>query len=474
MELGGGFWTAAQLFILIYFVVINSIYTLLILLAFVEVHSQARRAFIDDYASVLKSRLAPGLSIIVPCYNEEATIVDNVHSLLTARYPMIEAVVVNDGSTDATLERLIEEFELVRTERVLREDVFTEPVRGVYRGHFDPRLVVVDKENGGGKADALNAGLNASRMPYVLTLDADVVLDEDALLRIMKPIIDDPGRVVAGGGIVRIVNGCTVRGGQVVGKRLPTKPIVLFQIVEYFRAFTAGRAGFARLNALPIVSGAFSILSAAMARRVGGFDRTTIGEDLEIIIKLHRTLRREKRSDYRVFYAAFPICWTEVPESWRTLGRQRSRWHRGLSESLWRHRSMVLNPRYGRIGMFSVPVFFYVEWLGPLVELTGYAYFILLLTTNQLGSWFFFPFLTVAILWGMLLSVLAVVMQDMEFRWLSRWSSLIRLLAFSLIENLGYRQLTLFWRVRGFFNWALHRQGGWGVMPRKGFTREGD
>lgn len=470
MELNIDFALILQVGILVYFFIINSIYTLLNLLAFVEVHEQAGRVFIDDYAQMLRSKLTPGLSIVIPCHNEEQTIVDNVHSLLTAKYPHIEAIVVNDGSTDDTLEKLKEEFELVETRRVLRDELATEEVLGVYRGPFDPRLIVVDKVKGG-KADALNVGLNACRMPYVLTLDADVILDDEALLRIMKPIVDDPQHVVAGGGIVRIVNECTVRGGQVVQKRLPKKPLVLFQIVEYFRAFTAGRAGFARLDALTIVSGAFSILSADIARKIGGFSRETVGEDLEIVVKLHHKLRREGRRDYRVFYAAFPICWTEVPESLRVLGRQRSRWQRGLSETLWRYKSMVFNPRYGRIGMFAMPIFFFVEWLGPLVEFLGYVYFVYLLATGQFGAWFFFPFLTIAVLWGMMLSILAVVMQDMEFKWLSRWSSLARLLSFSLLENIGYRQLTIFWRLRGFFAWILHRQG-WGAMPRKGFSPE--
>lgn len=459
-----------QVSILVYFFLINSTYTLLNLLAFVEVHEQASRVYVDDYAQMLRSRLTPGLSIIVPCRNEETTIVDNIHSLLTASYPHIEAIVVNDGSTDATLDRLKKEFELVKTDRVLRDAIPTEAVRGIYRGPFDPRLVVIDKA-GGGKADALNAGLNACRMPFVLTLDADVILDDEALLRIMKPVVDDPQHVVAGGGIVRIVNECVVRGGQVVQKRLPKKPLVLFQIVEYFRAFTAGRAGFARLNSLAIVSGAFSLLSADIARRYGGFSRETVGEDLEIVLKLHKRLRRDGRRDYKVFYAAFPICWTEVPESLKVLGRQRSRWQRGLSETLWHYRSMLLNPRYGRIGMFAMPIFVFVEWLGPLVEFSGYLYFTYLLVTGQFGAWFFFPFLALAVLWGMVLSILAVVMQDMEFRWLSRWSSLVRLLTFSLLENLGYRQLTIVWRLRGFFAWLFRREG-WGAMPRKGFSAD--
>lgn len=469
MELAGiDILVMFQAGIIVYFVIINSIYTLLNVLAFAEVHDQASRDIIEDSEQILRSKLTPGLSILIPCYNEEAGIVDSVHSMLTARYPHTEVIVINDGSSDNTLEALVEEFELRQTKRVMRRTLRTMPVKGIYRGPFDPRLLVIDKVNGG-KADALNVGLNASRMPYVLTIDADVILDEDSLLRIMKPIIDDPGRAVAGGGIVRIVNECKVKGAQVVQKRLPKKPLVLFQIVEYFRAFTAGRAGFSRLNSLVIASGAFSILKADIARHIGGFKLGTVGEDLEIIVKLHHKLRREGYGDYKVFYAAFPICWTEVPEKMKVLARQRSRWQRGLSETLWRYKSMVFNPRYGRIGLFAMPFFFFVEWLGPVIETAGYAYFLYLLFSGQFSEWFFFPFLTIAVLWGMFLSILSVVMQDLEFRWLSRWSSLVRLLGFSLLENLGYRQLTLIWRLRGLSGWIFRRKG-WGAMPRKGFS----
>lgn len=452
--------------ILFYFFAINSTYTLLILMAFNEVHRQSKRKVIDDYAYMLRSKLVPGVSILVPSHNEEAIIVDNVHSLLTGKYPKIEVLVVNDGSTDETLSRLISAFDLEKVQRVFRDTLETEPVRAVYKSSSDPRLLVIDKEKGG-KADSLNVGLNTTRMPYTLTIDADVILDEEALLRIMKPILNDPERMVAGGGIVRIVNECVVKGGQVVQPRLPKKPLVLYQIVEYMRAFTAGRAGFARLNSLVIISGAFGVIAADLARDIGGFSRETVGEDLEIMVRLHKYLRQQK-ADYCVFYAAFPICWTEVPETLRALGRQRSRWHRGLSEAMWKHKSMIFNPRYGRIGMFAMPVFFF-EWLGPVLEACGYAFFIYLIATRQFAFWFVVPFFVIAILWGVLLSVMAVAMQDLEFRWLSRWRSLLRLLTFAIAENVGYRQVSVIWRLRGLVAWIFGRKE-WGTIPRKGYN----
>jgi cellulose synthase/poly-beta-1,6-N-acetylglucosamine synthase-like glycosyltransferase len=452
--------------ILSYFFAINSTYTLLILLAFEEVHRQSKRQVIDDYAYMLRSKLVPGVSILVPCHNEEAIIVENVHSLLTSKYSKIEVLVVNDGSTDGSLSRLINAFDLVKVQRVIRDTLDTQPVGAVYKSSSDPRLLVIDKEKGG-KADSLNVGLNATRMPYILTIDADVILDEEALLRIMKPILNDPERMVAGGGIVRIVNECVVQGAQVVQPRLPKKPLVLYQIVEYMRAFTAGRAGFARLNSLVIISGAFGVFAADLARDIGGFSRETVGEDLEIMMRLHKYLRQRK-ADYRVFYAAFPICWTEVPETLGDLGRQRSRWHRGLSEAMWKHKSMIFNPRYGRIGMFAIPVFFFFEWLGPLLEACGYAFFIYLLVTRQFDFWFVVPFFVIAILWGMLLSVMAVAMQDIVFRWLSRWRSLLRLLMFAIAENIGYRQVTVVWRLRGLVAWIFRRKE-WGTISRKGY-----
>ncbi len=453
--------------ILLYFFAINSVYSLLTFMSFIEVHDQAKRAFIDDYAYMLRSKIVPGLTVLVPCYNEEGIVVDNVHSLLTSKYPRIEVVVINDGSSDGTLEKLVGEFGLRPSRRVVRGNIQAQAIRSIYTSPDDPRLIVVDKENGG-KADSLNVGLNVCHMPYVLTIDADVVLDEGALLRIMKPILDDPERTVAGGGIVRIVNECKVRGGQVIRPKLPRQPLVLFQIVEYMRAFTAGRAGFARLDSLVIISGAFGVFSAGVLRKIGGFDPGTVGEDLEVMIRLHRYMRKRKR-DYRVFYAAFPICWTEAPDSLRVLGRQRRRWHRGLSEALWRHRSMIFNPRYGRIGMFAMPVFLLFEWWGPLLEAVGYSLFIYLIISGNFDFWFFLPFLTIAVLWGIFLSVSSVAMQDIEFRWLSRWRSLQRLITYAVMENLGYRQLTLVWRLQGLVGWIFGRQK-WGAMPRKGFS----
>lgn len=458
--------------ILSYFFAINSVYSLLNLMAFIEVRRQARRVFIDDYAYVLRSKLAPGVSILVPSYNEENIIVDNIHSLLTSKYPQIEVVVVNDGSTDGTLAALIDAFTLVKVSRVLRDTLKTQAVREVYKSPDDPRLTVIDKENGG-KADSLNVALNVAVHPYILTIDADVILAEDALLRIMKPILDDPRHVVAGGGIVRIVNECVVKGGQVVAPRLPKQPLVLFQIVEYMRAFTAGRAGYSRLGSLVIVSGAFGIYSANVVRGIGGFYSQTVGEDLEILLRIHRYLRYMGRKDYRVFYSAFPICWTEAPATFRVLGRQRSRWHQGLSEALWRHRAMILNPRYGRIGLFAMPVYLLFEWWGPLMESAGYIFFLYLLIFWKIDFWYFLPFLTVAILWGMLLSMTSVAMQEVEFRWFSRWRSLLKLIAYATAENLGYRQLTVIWRIQGLLAWLLKRKG-WGKMPRRGFHERRD
>ncbi len=462
-----------ELVILIYFFVVNGTYTALTFIAFFVVRNQHRRSYIDDYPHIFESKLAPGVSLLMPAHNEETTIVESVRSLLMSRYPLFEVVVIDDGSEDSTLDRLIEEFGLRRSQRqnsrLFRDAIETASIRGVWVSPTVPNLVVISKENGG-KADALNAGMNACKYPYFFSMDADIILEEDAILRVVAPIMRDPDRVVAAGGMVRVVNGCEVKNGQVVRPGLSKKTLPVLQVIEYIRAFSAGRAGLSAVDSLMIISGAFGVYSSQIARQVGGYSTETVGEDMELLVRMRKTLFKDKVA-HDVLYQAYPVAWTEVPENLRILSAQRRRWHRGLCETMWKNRDMIFRPRYKAMGIFAMPFFFFVEFLGPLAEVSGYIYLIWLLLTGGVDQQFFLLFLSLAVLWGVFLSFSAILFEDVNFNWYRMWRSLGKLLPYALFENLGYRQLTAWWRVCGFFEFVVGKRG-WGKQERQGFGNE--
>jgi cellulose synthase/poly-beta-1,6-N-acetylglucosamine synthase-like glycosyltransferase len=454
-------------FVLVYFAAVNLSYLLLFLVSLVEVVRFLKRTFFSDYQQILRSEMTLPISLLVPAHNEEQTIVDTVRSLRMLNYPQFEIVVVNDGSTDRTLERLLEAFELRRVDRVYKRTLSTKPVRGLYASPLVPGLTVVDKERGG-KADALNAGLNLSRYPLFCSMDADSVIEEDALLKAVKPFMERPEETVAVGGIVRCVNGCTVIDGRVTRIALPSAPLPIFQVVEYLRAFLAGRLGWSALGALPLISGAFGVYRKSAVLEVGGYDLTTDTEDLELVLALHQKQREQGRR-YRIVFVPDPVCWTQVPSDWQTLRRQRNRWHRGMLQSLLRHRRMLGNPRYGVIGLLVLPFFLVFEALGPFIEVLGYATVLLCLPAGLLNARFFLEFFLLAVLCGVFLSVAAVFLEELSFRRYPAWRDLGKLVAAGLLENLGYRQLLAVFKVQAVAEFLLGRRR-WGRIARVAFT----
>jgi cellulose synthase/poly-beta-1,6-N-acetylglucosamine synthase-like glycosyltransferase len=453
--------------VLVYFLAISLHYLALMVIGFWETLRVLREIQWQDERRMMQSPFTPPVSIIATAYNEQANIVESVRSLLTLHYPRFEVIVVNDGSTDRTLEILTESFALRQVPRSFEYLVPCKPIRGAYESTAFPNLVVVDKENGGCKADATNGGLNFAMYPLVCVLDADSVLEDNALLRTVLPFVQDPG-TVGTGGAVRIVNGCDVRAGRVQRVRLPWRFIPLIQIVEYLRSFLFGRMGWSRLNALPIISGAFGVFDKQLILKAGGYAKNSMGEDFEMVMRLHRYIG-DHRLPYRLRFVPDPICWTEVPESLRVLRRQRSRWHRGLLDTLLRHRKMIGNPRYGPVGLLSLPAFTVFELLGPIVELLGYVVVPISYMVGMLNTRHMVAFLAAAFLLSMLLSIFAVLLDDITFRRHARTRDLALLILVSIVENLGYRQLTVWWRVCSF--WEYWRgQSGWGQMERRGLS----
>jgi len=449
-----------------YFALLTMSYLAITLLSAVQVRGYFRRRSQAALRRTLRSQLTPPVTICVSAYNEAATIVDSIRAMLTLQYPRYEVAVTNDGSIDGTLERLVAGFDLRLVDQPLRPGLVTAPIRGLYRSPRHPNLVVIDKANGG-RSDGLNAAINAATSPLICCVDADSILESDGLLAAVRPFTLRAATVGAGG-IIRVANGCRIEHGHVARVALPRNPLAMMQTVEYFRSFLAARTGWSAVNGLLIISGAFGVFRRAAVVEVGGFATDSIGEDFELCVRLHRKAREERRP-YRLEFVPDPVCWTEVPERLRDLGGQRSRWHRGLVDTLWRHRRMICNPRYGAVGMLSLPFFVAFEFFGSFVETLGYVVVLVSLAIGAINGAFAVIFFAVAVLSGVLLSLAAVLLEDLAFHRFGRTRDLIRLLAFSIAENFGYRQLMTGYRVRGFFAY-LRGNKTWGEIQRVGFA----
>ena len=453
-----------------YVALVNLTYFTYTLLALVAIRNFLRTRSKERLEQIFRTRLVPPISILCPAYNEGVTITESVRSLLRMLYSQHEVVVVNDGSTDGTLQALVDAFAMERVDPYYASELPAKPVRGVYVSGRYPKLVVVDKENGG-KADALNAGINASRYPLFCAVDADAVLEEDALLHLVIPMIDQAAFVPVSGGIIRAANGSHVVRGMVEKINLPRKAIALFQIVEYLRAFLTGRTAQASLNIMLIVSGAFGLFHKQTVKAVGAYETGTVGEDFELVVRIARFLH-EQRRPFEVAFIPQTVCWTEVPESWKTLARQRNRWHRGMLETLTKHRAMAFNPRYGRTGFLGMGYFWLIEMLGPLVELMGYVLLPVGAVLHVLAPFQAMLFFMISIGFGIILSLGSLLLEEISFHRYTRWSELATLTWYAVAENFGYRQMTLYWRLLGTLDF-FRKKTAWGAQERVGFSTPG-
>ncbi|HEX7108568.1 MAG TPA: glycosyltransferase family 2 protein [Aestuariivirga sp.] len=465
-----GFFHALGWFVLSIGLIQNFVYAIQLPAAWAELrqHSQAEDS--ESAWQLQISDVAMAISIIVPAYNEEATIVENVRSMLSLRYPDMEIIIVNDGSSDRTLKVLVEAFQLKPVVRAHELAVDHAPIRGLYGSPLYQRLLVIDKENGKGKADASNAGINLSRNPLFCVVDADSLLEVESLLSSVRPFMEDPKNMVAVGGTIRVLNGCTVKNGQIVTVALPGRFLPLVQYMEYLRAFLMSRLAWSRWGMLSIVSGAFGIFRRSVTIEVGGFSHNTVGEDYDLVIKMHQHMREQKRS-YAMRYVPEPVCWTEAPETLAMLGNQRKRWQRGALEVFFKHRKMLLNPRYGKIGMLGFTNNLIIDVLGPLVEVMGYVLIPLFWFIGALSTDFMLAYTALYFVFGVFISVCGLILEEMELRRVARASDLALLAFIAVIENFGYRQLNNIWRVIGWWEF-LRKKQGWGAMTRKGFAPE--
>jgi cellulose synthase/poly-beta-1,6-N-acetylglucosamine synthase-like glycosyltransferase len=456
-----------NIFMLGYVVALDFVFLLLVTLGWRAVNEYVARRPFRDYKHVGESELSMPVSILVPAYNEGPVIVSSIHSLLSSQFSQLEIVVINDGSTDNTLQSLIDAFDLVRVDRVPRANLPSEPISAVYVSSSDHRVVVLDKANGG-KADSLNAGIRYARYPLFCAIDADTMLDPGALARLVWEFQASPS-TVAVGGIVRVVNGSEVDGdGRLVQVRTPGKMLVNLQIVEYLRAFLGGRIGWSRLGMLLIISGAFGLFRREVVVEAGGYDTTTVGEDAELVLRLHRHQRDHKRK-CRITFFPDPICWTEAPADFKTFVSQRDRWQRGLIEMMIRHKGMLGRKRYGGVGVVALPYFIFFELIGPILEVLGWAACIAGLAVGAISYPFALAIVGFSVSLGLMISFAVLLMEERAFRRYPDWKDLRRLIAAAFVENLGYRQLNTLIRVRAWY--TLFHSSGWGEMTRVGLEQ---
>ena len=458
---------ATEWIVLGYFLAVNTFYALLLLSAALEMRRHRIVSWRRGLNRLLGSPVAPRVSVLAPAYAEEATVAESTRALLTLSYPNLEVVIVNDGSPDATLDVLTREFDLKPVHAIFRRRIEAKPVRGIYRSTSTPNLVVVDKENGG-KADALNAGLNVCGGELVCAIDADTLIEPDALLRLVQPFLNrDDG--VAAGGTIRLANGSAVRDGRVLEPRVPRNPLAGAQTVEYLRAFLFGRLGWNRLGGNLIVSGAFGLFRREAMIGVGGYVHETVGEDMELVAALRRNGIESGGPD-RVEFVPDPVAWTEAPEQVRVLARQRDRWQRGLFDVMWRNRTLLFNPRYRALGLAVYPYFLFVELLGPVVEMTGLIGLLVAILLDAVDWPFAALFFLVAYGYGLLLSGFTLFLEEASERRYARIRDRFVLLAWTVLESVGYRQMTVVWRLKGMLNYLRRRQS-WGAMTRRGFSQ---
>jgi cellulose synthase/poly-beta-1,6-N-acetylglucosamine synthase-like glycosyltransferase len=415
---------------------------------------------------ITESPLAPPITLLVPAHNEEKSIRVSIRNLLELDYPELEVIVINDGSKDRTLHELQDEFKLRPIRMVYVQEVPCAEIRGLYRSDVDPRLLVIDKESAGSKADAVNAGLNAALSPYVCIVDSDSMLERDSLLRIMVPVLADPKRVVGVGGIVRILNGSEIRGGQLIRVRLPRKSIEIIQVIEYLRAFLIGREAWAQGNMMLIISGAFGLFRTDLVRAIGGYRANAIGEDFDLVTRLHRYLL-EKGQEYRIQFVPDPVCWTEAPSDLKSLGRQRARWHKGLLDTLRLNIDMLFRSPYGRVGALALPYLWIYELIAPIIELGGIVTIIVAAVLGDLSRDFFIQFMIFGYAFATMISIGAVLQEELTYKRYSDWQDVARLLTYCFFEHFPYRQLHMAWRLQGLWQY-MRGDMSWKSLERKG------
>ncbi|MBQ8099705.1 MAG: glycosyltransferase family 2 protein [Paludibacteraceae bacterium] len=447
-------------------------YAMLLILAYV--HSSKYLKWTNDHIcyAVEGSPFAPGVSIVAPAYNEEKTIVDNVNSLLQLDYPNFEVIIVNDGSKDKTLELLISNFDLEEIPYEYVPRIHCKPFKRLFRSQNPQfkRLTVVDKVNGGTKADAVNAGLNVLRTPYFINTDVDCILARDAIKHCIFPILQDE-TIIAVSGTMSMSNGSISENGQLVDIRPSNHPIPLFQDLEYKRSFLVGKMGWSQINAMNNVSGGYGLFNSEVVLAAGGYDSSSFAEDMDIITRMMGYCCEQNRP-YRVVQIPHTCCWTEGPGTVKVLKRQRIRWGRGLIQHMWKHRYMLFNPKYKRLGMITLPYTFIFEFLAPIIEFIGMIMLVCLFFTYSINWQTFWILFAAVYAFSILLSSFVIFYDYMAGGSYKRSSSYLKLLLAALLEPVIYHPMIVFFSLRGYYNFLTGQAAVWGEMTRTGTKKK--
>jgi len=424
-----------------------------------------------DYTAILSSDMAPSVSVLAPAYNEGKNVVDNVRSLLSLNYVNLEIIIINDGSDDDTLEKLIQNYHLKPVKLAVNYKIACNEIRSVYKSENKAfqKLIVIDKMNGG-KADALNAGINISGSELIMSIDVDCIIESDAILKMVKPFIEQTDKkVIASGGVIRVANNCDVGIGKINRVRFPNKLIAGFQVLEYSRAFILGRMAWSKINGLLLISGAFGMFDKELVIQVGGYDHFTLGEDMELVVRMRRYMHDHNLGKYVVSFIPDPLCWTEVPDTVKVLGRQRNRWTRGTMQTLFTHKKLFFNPKYKLLGLISYPYWFFFEWLAPIVEICGLIYFTTLIVSGQV-NWVFFLTLTALVYtFAFMLTLFSILYEEATFNAYKRKSDILKMISLAMLEPFIYHPLIVFWAIKGNISY-IRGDKGWGKMERTGFA----
>ncbi len=457
--------------IMVYAILIMLSYSILAVISLFVLNVYMRKNKYVDYEFILSSPLAPSISIIAPAYNEGNTIVENVRALLSLFYHDFEVVIINDGSSDDSLVKVIKAYDLEKVDYAVNYILPSKEIIGVYKSKNQSfnNLIVIDKLNGG-KADALNAGLNVSSNDYFVTIDVDSIIASDALLKLAKPFLEEQDkRIIATGGVIRVANSCEIEGGQLIKVGVPTALLPKFQVLEYTRAFLMSRMAWSKLNGLLIVSGALGLFDKEIAIKCGGYYAKSVGEDMELVVRMRKYMAN-KGIKHKVDYVPDPLCWTEVPSTLKMFGRQRNRWIRGTIDTLWLHKELFMNPKYGKMGLLSYPYWMLFEWLAPLIEIVGIAYLIVLILIGSNNLIYYIVLLGFVYIFAVTFSTYALLFEEITFHKYERKRDVLKLFLYAWLEPIIFHPLNLWYSIRGNWDYFITREKGWGAMERKGFS----
>jgi len=464
--------TIFETFFLCYAISIFTLYLWLAIVSAKELRWIFYNAKITNYDAIISSPFAPMITIIAPAYNESLTIVENIKALLALYYPSFEIIVVNDGSKDNTLQKAIEAFDLEKVPYVIDYKIPCKEIAGIYKSQKKAfnNLTVINKLNGG-KADALNAGINIAKGDYFISIDVDSIIDPYALQKLIKPFLEETDRkVIATGGVIRIANSCKIEDGQLIEINVPDNFLARCQVVEYNRAFLMGRLAWSRLDGLLLISGALGIFDKELVIAIGGYFTKTVGEDMELVVRLRKYMA-EKKIKYKVAYISDPLCWTEAPSSLKVLGSQRNRWTRGTIDTIFLHRNIFFNPKYGFMGMVSHPFWVFFEWLAPFVEVLGMLYFLSIALFSEPNWPFFFVMLIFVYFFSITFSTYAILFDHLAYHRYKKKRMIIKLILTAWIEPILFHPFVVYWAMRGNFDYFIRKKKSWGSMTHVGFAK---